>query len=229
MDSIALSIPAEAGTQGPWARLLRLLHRCVPHQLLQDRHGFDAAQHHGAARPAAGFLDHGCKGGVALAAPVKLLGPLFAERRLLLLEDRESCRFDLGLDSHQIRDSIGFDNAECALQLQRAVWEEGFDLLVCCFHVDASIHGVAGAISAPKRTDCGWSTLSGDSRVRWPTDQLHLANSTSALDAHDKATGLRHHRRHCVGMICAPIILLTDELCLCFIRRMQLFRDHEQP
>ena len=35
-----------------------------------------------------------------MAGPVKLLGPLFAERRLLLLEDRESCRFDLGLDSH---------------------------------------------------------------------------------------------------------------------------------
>ena len=36
----------------------------------------------------------------------------------------------------QIRDSIGFDNAECALQLQRAVWEEGFDLLPHQLHAN---------------------------------------------------------------------------------------------
>ena len=70
MDGVALAVSTKAGPQGSRPRLLGVLHRGIPHELLEDRHRLQAAQHHGTAGPAAGFLDHCRKCRVVLDAPV---------------------------------------------------------------------------------------------------------------------------------------------------------------
>ena len=46
-----------------------------------------------------------------------------------------------------------------------------FQLLVCCFHVDAGMDGVAGAVGAPQGADGAGGALAGCARVQWPADQ----------------------------------------------------------
>mmetsp|Transcript_100488 Transcript_100488/g.239631 ORF Transcript_100488/g.239631 Transcript_100488/m.239631 type:complete len:266 (-) Transcript_100488:429-1226(-) len=227
MQGIALPVPAEARTQAARPGLAGLLHRLVTHELLQHHDRFHTAQHQGAAGTAGGLFHQVPKEGHVLQAPVEFLGTLFGQGHLLLFENSEASSFQLGFNRNQVGNGIRLDDAESPLELQ-AAWEDGLDLLVCCFHVDAGMDGVAGAVGAPQGADGAGGALAGCARVQWPADQLQLANSAAPFQAHCNASSIACIYAGCACQVWRSLVLLAEKLGLLLAQPHALLCNHEE-